>query len=338
MPNTHSARAAVLGLGRQTAEGAALVVPKFEIPMGGGFVGPERAIEEFPWTFDFQDSAGFYVARNSGLFDVTVPLMAKSSVAAIQSVLGSRTTTGAGPFTHDLVAADNLPFYSWFFRQPGNNFWTLADAKSGSFQFNFASGAPLSLSLNGLGKTPTRADAKWGAATVVEGPPSDAFFTMIGAVIKFDVDDTTPTTVIHNVGSGNIGMNRNLEGIQTDGIGYHYLAEQKRDTSITFDNAVLEDNTVINKIFTGAAAGTTLSDDVIPGSAELLFVDSIGTPAAQRSIRFTLSNVLWTVDQIPQADPGGGVARYTITGRAAKPASGAALSVRVINAESGANY
>lgn len=339
MPNTYSGRAAVVGIARQTAEGSAASVPKFETPMGSGFAGGERQTEELPWTFDSQDSAGHYVSRTSANFDFEVPLLAKSSVVYLQSALGARSTSGAGPYTHVLTPADNLAFYTLFYRQPGDNYWKCEDMKAGSWQLSFAPGSPLRLAMSGMGKTATRSGSKWGAASVTEAPPTDPFFSTISATMKFDVANTTPTTTVKYIGSGSISLNRNIEAIQTTEIGWTYMAEQKRDIAVSFDDAVLLSNDDINSIFTGSTSGTSLSAATVYGSCEIVFVDNTQTAAATRSIKVTLPNVLWAIDQIPSADPGGGVTRYAVTGSASKPSSGSAITVTVINADPGtSNY
>ena len=336
MPTTFSSRSAVVGFKRQTAEGTPAATPAFEIPMGGGLVGPERAVEELPWTFDSQDSAGHYVSRTSGLIDVTVPVLPRSCVSVLQAVLGARTTSGAGPYTHVLTPADTLPFFTWFFAQPGGNYWTLADSKVGSFALNWSAGSPLELSLSGGGKTATRAAAKWGAATVVEGV--DPFFTYIGADMRFDVGATPAVTQVRNIGAGSVSVNRNLEMIQTDRIGWEYMAEQNRSMEVSLDNVVFENNDVINTIFTGSTTGTTLSGATVYGSFKATFIGSDQVAAATRSLVIELPSVLWAIDRIPAADPGGGVTRYTVTGSVKKPTSGATITVTCVNSDSGTNY
>lgn len=336
MPTTYSGRSAVVGFGRQTAEGSALSVPKFEIPMGAGLVGPEKAVEELPWTFDSQDSAGHYVSRTSGLIDVTVPILPKSCVTVLQAVLGARSTSGAGPYTHVLTPADTLPFLTWFFAQPGGNYWTLADSKVGSFGLTFSAGSPLELSLSGAGKTSTRAGSKWGAASLVEGV--DPFFTYIGADMRFDVGATPAVTQVHSIGAGSISVNRNLDNIQTDRIGYDYMAEQNRSIEVSLDDVVFESNDVINTIFTGTTSGTTISGATVYGSFKATFIGSDQAAAATRSLVIELPRVLWAVDRIPSADPSGAVTRYTVTGGVAKPTSGATITATVINGDSGTNY
>ena len=335
---TYSARSAVTAFGKQTAEGTPLTTPKFEIPMGGGFAGPERSTAELPWTNETQDSVGDYVERVGGIVDMTLPVLPVSCVGLFEAVLGSRATSAGPPYTHTITPSDTLPFSTWYYSQPGVNYWQVTDTKLGSAQLSWSPGSPLEVSVSGQGKSTTRTQpaAKWTTATLVEGV--DPFYTYIGATMKFDAAATPATTTVSNIAGGSVTINRNLDPIQTDDVTYSYIAEQKRDIEVSLDDVVFEDNALINTIFTGSSTGTTLSGQVAYGSCEFTFLGSDQAAAATRSIVVSLPRVLWTIDQVPSADPGGATLRYTVTGRASKPSSGASISIAVVNASAAAVY
>jgi hypothetical protein len=255
----------------------------------------------------------------------------------LQSVLGSRATTGvSAPYTHVLTPNDTLPFLTCFYAQPGGNFHKLIDAKLGSWELAFSPGSPLELKLGGFGKAISASTSKWSAATLVEGV--DPFFTMIGANIKFDVDATPAVTRVRNVSGGTIGINRNLDGIQTDDVTYQYIAEQTREISIELTDTVFQDNSIINKIFYGSASGGNASGVVTYGSLDLTFIGSDGVAAATRSLEISIPRLLFTMDRVPDADPSGSTVRYTVTGRASKPTSGATITGTIINDQAATVY
>ena len=333
---TYSSRAAVIGFGRQTAEGSALTVPKFETPMGGGLAGPERSVQELPWTNDSQDSVGDYVERVGGIVEATLPVLPVSAGAILQGILGSLSTGAGPPYPHTFTPADVLPFMTWFYSQPGGNYWTVADVKLGSWALNFAPGTPLEASVQGMGKTTTRSGSKWSAATLVE--TVDPFFTYIGSTVKFDAAATPATSTVRNISNGSISVNRNIDTIQTDAVNYQFMAEQKRDIAISLDNTVFENNDLINTVFTGSTSGTTMSGQVAYGSYEMKFIGSDQAAAATRSLTLTFPRVLWTISRVPAADPQGSTLRYTVTGKASKPSSGATMTAVLINASAGTVY
>lgn len=332
---TLSGRSAVIGYGRQVAEGTGLTVPKFEHVMGGGSIGPQREVAELPWTTDTQDSPGDFVSLNAGALNgLSVPALPKSVGALLHAVLGSRVTTGAGPYTHVFTPNDVLPFNTFFYAQPGGNFLSLADAKVGEWSLAWEPGQPLTVNLGGGGKTLARAGTKWGAAGLVEGV--DPFFTYIGATMNFDVAASPATSRVRWIRGGSISVNRNLDMIQTDGLGYQYLGEQARSIEVSLDNAVMEDSALINQVFFGG--GSALSAVPIYGSIEFTFLGSDQVVAATRSLKIALPRVLWTISEVPGADPSGNTVAYTVTGRASKPAAGASITATLINAETGSNY
>lgn len=333
-----SARSAVVAFGKQSAEGSPLATPAFEIPMGGGMVGPERETDELPWTNETQDAVGSFVRRHGGIIDVTLPVLPVSAGAILEGVLGARSSGGSGPYTHTITPSDTLPWMTWFYAQPGGNYWTVSDAKLDAWELSWEPGSPLEMSVTGAGKTTTRTQpaAKWSAATLDEAV--DPFFTYIGATMKFEAASTTPSTTVSNIAGGRISVNRNIDRIQTDGINHEYAVEQKRDIEVSLDDVVFENNDLINSIFTGSTTGTSMAGTVTYGSCEFLFLGSDQAAAATRSLKITLPRVLWSIDRVPEADPSGDTLRYTVTGSASKPAAAASITAVLINGSAGAVY
>lgn len=328
-----SGRSAVLGFGRQAAEGTPLATPRFEIAMGGGYVGPERTVDTLPFTTDTQDRVGEFVSRVAGSIDCSVPVLPSSVGALFQAVLGARQTVGS---LHTFTPADALAWFTFFYAQPGGNFITLEDAKLSRAQLNFQPGQPLTMDLSGGGKDVRRAGTKWATASLVE--PVDPFFTYIGAEMLLDVDATPAATRVRNIAGGNIAIDRNIERIQTDEVGDTYLVEQGREISVTLDDTVFEDNDVINTVFFGSPTGTELSATTVYGSIDFGFVLNDGTPRATTELRVRCPRVNFSVDALPAADPGGGAVRYSVVGNVSKPATGASIEVVLRNAETGTNY
>ncbi len=337
MPPFHG-RSAKYGLGRQTAEGTALTVPKFELHMGGGGLMPDRTVQEYPWTGDSQEPLGHYVQKNAGRFEVQLPVLAQSAPAILYGAFGALATTGAAdPYTHTATLADDLPWMTHFFKMPGGDFLTLVDAKFGSWALGGVPGDPLTFNANGIGKRLPASETTWGAATVVE--PKEPFFNMIGATLKLDTSTTPATTQVRWIANHTITLNRNLADIQTDGIGNQYVVPQKRTLEIALNDAVPENLDIFNQSFYGTAdpSGTDLVASVVYGSIDFLYSLSDGTVTTSRKLQITVPRVRFTVDPI-QANASGDVSRYNIAGQASKPATGSMIQAVVLNAQSGTNY
>lgn len=340
MTTTYSGRSAVCGFKRQASEGTAETVPSFEIPMGdGGVIGPERTDADLPWTNDSQDQLGGYVQKIAGIVDAPLPVLPVSSVALLQAVLGSRSTGAAvgGIYPHTITPADSLPFYTWFYAQPGGNYHVVGDVKLGNAELRFSAGDPLELGVSGAGKLPaTRSGSKWSTATLVES--ATPFFTYIGATMKFEAGATPATTQVHNIQNGVIGIERNLQNIQTDGVTDAFEAEGLREITCDLNGVMMENQNLINTIFYGSTSGTTASSVIVYGSCEFLFLNSDQVAAATSSLKITLNNVKWMIDRVPAADSGGDAVTYDISGVAYKPASGAIITALVQNATAGTAY
>lgn len=332
-----SAREAVIGFGRQTAKGTPLAVPKFEIAMGGGHAAPTRNVEELPWTNESQDVLGHYVNLIGGTVSLTgLPVLPKSCVALWNAALGALATSGASdPYDHAVTPSDDLDWHTFFYAEPGGLYYTVPDVKISTLTLNWSPGQPLTLDLGGTGGEAVPSDTKWGAATVTEAV--DPFFTYIDAAMKIEAATTPAATTVHNIASGNISVNRNVEPIQTDGISYYDQVEQKREISVSLPDVVFEDNAFRRTVLTGTSSGTEVSSVPTYGSTLFVFPLSDGTATTSRKLQVALPRLLWATEPI-DADPAGGALRYSLAGNASKPTSGAIATVSVLNGDTGANY
>src|SRR5687768_18000346 len=120
---------------------------------------------------------------------MTLPVVPVSCVGLFEAVLCSRSTSGAGTYTHAITPSDTLPYSTFYFAQPGGNYWSVADTKLGAASLSWSPGAPLELSISGSGTTVTRAAAKWATATLVEAV--EPFYQMNGATMKFAASGDT---------------------------------------------------------------------------------------------------------------------------------------------------
>jgi hypothetical protein len=336
-----SGRATAVAFGRQTDGNTALASPKFEIPYGGGQGAPEKQTQELPWIADSQDVLGYFTnyVRNPIGFNNLAPLP-RSLVTLVEGILGTRTTTGAAdPYNHDLTPADDLPWLTWWWRQPGDNYWLSPHVKVNSLEIPFAAGQPLGINVTGAGKggtAPSRSGAKWTAATVVEA--SQPFFTFINADVLIDPTTTPAATQVRYVPGGTIRFIRDLEEIQTDGLGNQFIQPTTRRFEFDFNDVVVENNDFINSFITGSTTGTNPSVQIAYGSLSLSFGLDDNTAKTSRVFKVVAPRVQYLLGALPEGSADGSTARLTMTGRAVKPSSGAIVTATVKNSESGTNY
>lgn len=331
-----NARDAVIGFGRQTAKGTPLAVPKFEIAMGTGHAAAAQNVEELPWTNDSQDPVGHFVSLIGGEVALQgLPVLPISSAALWYAVLGALATSGAGPYTHAASPADTLPWWTFFYAEPGGDFITVPDVKIGELVLNLAPGQPALIDINGTGGEPTYSDSKWGAATVVE--EVDPFFTNIGRTLLLEPDDTPAATQIGSIQAGTITVSRNIDPKQTDDISYYDQLEQKRDISVEFPDVIFENNDFRRTVLTGSPSGTAISQQPTYGSAKITLIGSDGAAAATRSLELAFPRLKWAVEPI-DADPNGTTLAYALAGMASKPSSGSVMTATTKNGNAGAAY
>lgn len=331
-----SSREAVIGFARQTAKGSVATTPTYEIPMGGGHASPNREIGALPWTNDSQDPLGHYVSFIGGVVQLSgLPMLPVSSVALWNAILGTVTTTGAGPYSHDVTPNDELDWWTVFYAEPSGDFVTVPDVKFSDATLNGSAGQPLTFDLNGEGGAPTYSDAKWGSATLVEGV--DPFFSFIKSTLKIDAATTPASTTVTNIPSFSLTVNRNTESIQTNDISASERIENQREIAVEIPDLVLSSNDFRRTIITGSSSGTAMSSQVAYGALEFTFIGSDGAAAATRSLKVALPRLLWATEPI-EADPSGGTVRFALRGEASKPAAGVSITTTIKNADSGSNY
>lgn len=334
---TVSSRNAVCGFGRQTAEGTALTVPKFETAMGGGGINPARETAELPWTNDSRDPLGHYVSLTRGDFGLDLPVLPVSAAALLQGALGTLVSTGLGPYEHAITPANSVPWMSWFFGI-GGEYLKLADAKINRLVISGSAGSPLNARVEGMGKTITRTQpaAKWGAPGLAED--ETPFLRFINAAIRLTQSGTPASTIVHNIPNFELTIENNLDARQTDGIGYQYIGEGNRVVRISATDVMMEDFDFIKTTHFGSLTGTTPSTQPIYGSMELTFTGSDEATAATRSLKLALPRLHWEGAEWPKADPGGAPITYALAGAGSKPNSGEVLTATVINGSAGTVY
>jgi hypothetical protein len=332
---TFSGRQSVIGFKKQVAVGTPATAPAYEIPLGGGSVGPIPNLEPLPWTADSQAEIGHFVSHLGAGGTVNLPFLPISHPLLLEFILGQLLTTGpvSSVYTHAGAPLDDMPVFTTFYKSPDGNYFTIQDCKMGDWSLNGKAGQPLSMDCNIMGRQAPRSGTKWSAATLVEGV--DNFLTFIGADIRVDVGATPATTQIHNVDDLTLSVNRNIDAIQTDGFYDQYHAPNKREVVLSMPSAVAESTDFFNSVHYGSASGTTQSTAPLYGAAKLKFS---GVSDATKYLEIALNRVLYMIEQTPEADPSGGTVRYGITGAVSQPSSGSQITTVTKNTDSGANY
>ena len=311
---------ALIGLAKQTAKGSAEAAPTFANGLTGGAVVSVDVAQSLNDQTSGSRMSGA-VNRESVMpaVDYQTRMTPKSIGAMLHGALGSVATSGAGPYTHVITPADDVPYYTAFGKL-GANIYSVQDVKIDSLGFSFEQANPIEISASGMG-TVIGFPATF-TASVDESAAS--YLDTAAGTFKLDVDSGTP--VVASIRSGSISIANNLNQIQLAGsISPSDIMVGRQEIECSFE-LIPENLNDWRTVVTGSSAGTTASADPVYGSFEITFSD--GT----NSVKLEALRVAFTVD-FPDADPAGGQVVLTLAGLVVKPSGGAALTATVINSQ-----
>lgn len=311
-------RLAQLGLAKQSAKGTAASAPTYGVGLTGGKVyDVELEESELDTTWDNRVLAGYDRISGIPMVDPGLVAMPKSVGLLLLLGMGGYSVTGAGPFTHVFTVADTLPYATLWGRYGTSDSAKVTDAKLDSLEFEWdKSGAvKIKTKFMGCGFDPSVAFPTLGAAaeTVSSG-------VMRGNGGTFTVDGSAS-----RVTGGSIKIENALEAIVAS-------------NSVTPDD-VFEARTAIEvslkvkpsdllqwrKWLTGSTSGTAVAADPYYGAVSLGF-----TGPSSSTLTFAGTKLAWATS-MPEADPSGGAAELTVTGRFVIPASGSPLTATLVN-------
>ena len=311
---------ALIGLAKQSAKGSPEAAPTFANGLtGGAVVAVDVAQSRDDQTSGSRMSTAVNRESVMPAVDFQTRLTPKSVGAMLYGALGSVATSGAGPYTHVVTPADDVPYFTAFGKL-GANIYSVQDVKIDSLGFSFEQANPIEVAASGMG-TLIGFPATF-SATVDES--AAAYLDTAAGTFKLDVDSGTPVTA--TIRSGSITIANNLNQIQLAGsIVPNDVFVGRQEIECSFE-LVPENLNDWRTVVTGSAAGTSAAVDPVYGSFEITFSD--GT----NSVKLEALKVAYTID-FPDADPAGGQVVLTLAGLVVKPSGAAALTATVINSQ-----
>lgn len=313
-------RIAGLGISKQTAKGSAASTPaQFGLGVRSGSI--------LRVDIDQESDAISFSSRISGDENrlAVTPGAAcvtrawpKSIGLLLFAALGGESVTGAGPYTHTITPAADLPYLT-VFTQLDTEYHKVADCKVNRLSITWNEREPLEVEVEFMGITWTGYTAAWTATTDENG---QVRFIPPGGVFQVDAASGTPATA--PITGGTITINNNLVPVPLSVSTLpddQAVALQEIEYSLKLAPA---NTTEWRKIVTGSAGGTSPTGQPVYGSASSKF-----TIDAQNDLTIVSTRIGFLADY-PEMDPAGGPAELTLTGRVKKPA-GAAMTCTLIN-------
>lgn len=312
---------AQVGVAKQTAKGSAAANPTFAQGVTSGSVVTVEVAQALE---DHTSSARItnYVNRTGVIPGIDFSCRAHSKTLGLYllGALGSVTTTGTGPYTHNFALADDLPYLTAFGKLAGNNY-AVNDVKVDEIEISFSENDPLEVAISGMGTTVNYA----ATFTPTTDDTAASYFASSSGTFQIDVDSGTPVSA--KIKSGSLNIKNNVETIMLSGaIAPSDVFPGRQEIECSFD-IVPDDLTDWRAIVTGTTTGTTASAAPVYGSFNLVFNNGTDT------LTLNASRVAFTTD-FPEADPAGGSITLSLEGLVVKPTSAtAALTATLINTQ-----
>jgi hypothetical protein len=309
-----------LGLAVQTAKGTAATSPAHVVGLKGGKVyDVELEESELDTTWNNRVLAGFDRTQGIPVSDATLVAMPKSVGALLKAAMGAYAVTGASaPYTHTFTVGDALPYVTLWGKYGSADSARIVDAKVDDFEFTFekSGAAEVHAKLVGCGTDLSIAFPTPGAG--VEETVSAGVLKGMGGT--FTVDGAAA-----RVTGGSIKISNGLEPIVP---AYAVVPEDIFEARSAIEVSLKvkpSDLTTWRKIVTGSTSGSAVSANVLYGALAMGFTGPGGS-----TLNFTAPSVAYSTS-MPDADPNGGAAELTITGRVVIPATGSPLTAVLVN-------
>ena len=316
-------KVALVAFDRQVSgKGTLAATPLYGLGLRGGNVFDpqmEQTYEELTIADRFPPSA--YRTAFHPKMSFTSRAWPRSLGLLLFAALGADAPTGAGdPWTH-VITPGATPLYLTGFGRLDTEYHKIRDCRIDELGLTLDKAEPLEISCSLLG---TVASPYLGTPWAATNDDSDqqSFFPA-GGVFQLDTDSVTPVTA--DITGGEIMISNHLMPIDLS----RSLAPDDNwpglhEITVTL-RLIPTDTTLARSVWTGADAGTTLSNTPVYGSFSTKF-----TISGSRDLTLAATRMAWTPTSYPDADPAGGPAELEMTATVLKPA-GAAFTATLLN-------
>lgn len=312
-------RIAFAGLAKQTAKGAAAASPTYGLGVRGGstlMVDLQQENDEIT----FASRVSSYdnrLAINPGAA-IQTRLWPRSAGLLFYGALGAIATTPGTPNNHVITPGATLPYLTHF-GQLDTEYHKVADCKVNTLSVGWSERSPVEVEYELIGITATLYTASWTATNDENG---QSRFIPPGGTFQVDTSSGTPATAA--ITGGTLTINNNLVPIPLSAA---VTPDDVMEAEAALDielRLMPSDSTLWRKIVTGSGAGTAPQGAEVYGSFSVFF-----TIDASTDLTLSADRVAFLADY-PEADPAGGPAELTLTGRIKKP-TGAAFTAELNN-------
>lgn len=310
----------LVGLAKQSARGTPAANPTFSHGVAGGTVGGiDITQERAPLTSASRTTPlADRTEASGGMGDYSFRAHTKTIGLYLYGVLGALATTGAGPYVHTITDSTAIPYMTLFGKYGGSIIQSIQDCRIDELVLSWDEAGPVTVEVTIVGTLPNFS-ATFSATT---DESRAQYFSAAGGTFKLDTDSATPVTA--RVKGGRIAIRNQVEAVVLSA-SLIPGEQMEGNVEIDFDLTIVPDTDLADwrTVVTGSAAGASISEVPIYGSAEVQFNNGAD------SLKFTSSRVGFITD-FPEADPGGGPAELELTGMVVQPSAGGASLTAVL--------
>lgn len=235
--------------------------------------------------------------------------LVKSLGALLYGILGSKSVSGAGPYTHIFTMGDTIPMFT-VWGKLDSEIRKLQDGKIDELKIAWDLRKPLDVNVTMPGLMPVAPFP----ASVPAGGTDDrmgTYFKPVGGTFQWDVDGSTLATIA--LKSATLTFKRNCEASDISAqVTPDAIDEGLLEVEVEL-KARVTDLTAARTILTGTAAGNTASNEPVYGSF------SLGVAAGTHSLVLASTRLPWTTEA-SESDSKGGPIEATFKGTALVPA------------------
>jgi hypothetical protein len=311
------------GIAKQTVKGTPIANPGFGHGVLSGTImtaDVQQSLEDH--TSSTRVSTG--VNRTGVVCGLELSARAHSKAIGmwLYGALGGYSVSGAGPYTHVIVSAADLPYLTATGKM-GSNVYSVQDVKLDSLEISWSENEPLEFSASGIGTIPNL------AATFV--PTVDdtlsTYFTAGVGTFTVDVDGGGATAATAKIKAGSISIKNGVSAVMVSGaITPDDVFVGRQEVEVSFD-IVPDDLLLWRTILTAASGGTTVAAAPLYGTFSHVF--TLGSD----TLTLAATRVAFTTDN-PDIDPSGGPVTITLAGLAVQPlAGGTPLTATLVNTQ-----
>lgn len=314
---------AFFAFSKQATKGTAAASVQHTPRFTGGNIEFDRQIERFEETSGSRDQSPSYVSAISVAGSPSCYLRTKDAAGILEGVLGTRITSGVGPYTHTITGSNTTVPYMTFWQNLGGDMLVnrFVDCVIDKVKISGGTGEPLELELDVIGLKGERLTTGYPTETTQSTP-----------LLYHQVSVTKGGSAKNSVNSFEIEIENGHELQQGNGSVTAYdvaPGERKVSGSLTMLFETIEDYAMFH---TGSGSGTTPSAAV---QTEALVIKAAN--GADDYVEFTIPAVAYTSYEV-EPDAKGGPIVAQINFEAEVSGSSPIITAVVKNATAGTAY